>query len=80
MTLEIRHQILVDTETNDYVLRERFGSLPPQEWRLATLDEAKALHAKRQQMLKELVASISRVARHAVEDAREVDNLKAGNA
>jgi len=79
-TLEIRHQISIDTETGDYVLREMFGGQPPQEWRLKTLDDAKALHAKRQSMLKELVASISAEARRAVEDAREIDNLKAGNA
>lgn len=80
MMLEIRHQISVDTETGEYVLRETFGARPPQEFRLATLDEAKALHVKRQALLKELVASISPEAREAVEDAREIDNLRGGNA
>lgn len=80
MTLEIRHQISVDTTTGEYVLRETFGARPSQEWRLTSLDDAKALHAKRLAFLKELVARISPEARAAVEDAREIDNLKAGNA
>lgn len=46
----------------------------------AAILPAKALHAKRQSLLKAMVASISDDARRAVEDAREVDNLKAGNA
>lgn len=79
-TLEIRHQISIDPETREYVLREMFGAQPPMEWRFASLDDAKAAHARRQSQLKELVASISPEARKAVEDAREIDNLKAGNA
>lgn len=80
MTLEIRHQILIDTATNEYVLRERFGNVKPIEWRYKTLDDAKAAHAKRQTFCKAIVASISPEAADAVADARQVDNLKAGNA
>lgn len=79
-TLEIRHQISIDVATGDYVLREVFGNQPQKEWRFASLDDAKAAHARRQSQLKELVANISPEARKAVEDARHIDNLKAGNA
>lgn len=80
MTLEIRHQISIDTATSEYVLREMFGNVAPTEWRYKTLDEAKAAHAARQVLCKAIVASISPEASDAVADAREVDNLKAGHA
>ena len=80
MTLEIRHQISVDTVTREYVLREMFGQQPPKEWRFKTLDDAKAFHANRQLLCKQIVASVSPEAADAVADAREIDNLKAGRA
>ena len=80
MTLEIRHQISVDTNTGEYILREMFGEQPAQEWRFAALDKAKEFHAFRQKLCKAIVASVSPDAAMAVANAREVDNLKAGHA
>lgn len=77
-TLEIRHQLSIDAK--GYVVREVFGAQKPMVFRVATADEGKALIERRKAILMEMVASISDDAREAVENARHVDNLKAGNA
>ena len=78
MILKIRHQILVDGGV--YVVRETFGDQPRVEWRVPDLAAANALVAERKAMLLKIIASISDDARRAVEDARHIDNLKAGRA
>lgn len=77
-TLEIRHQI--STDGAGFIVREMFGGQPAIEWRVPTLELAKRLADERRETLKEMVASISKEARAAVEDARHIDNLKAGKA
>lgn len=80
MMLEIRHQISVDTATGKYHLRETFGKQAPMTFAFDTQAEAEAAAKQRMAFLKEMVASISPEARAAVEDARHIDNLRAGKA
>jgi hypothetical protein len=77
-TLEIRHQILADGD--GCIVREHFGDQGPMEWKVPDRATADALVAERRDMLTKMVADISDEAREAVEDARHIDYLRAGNA
>lgn len=77
-TLEIRHRLWMDGA--EYVVAENFGDQPETQWRVPDRASADALIEERKTMLTELVASISKRTRQAVENARHIDNLKAGRA
>lgn len=79
LSLEIRHQIYALPDGTFRVV-ESFGEQTPQSWGVPTREAADALMAERRAMLKEMVASISAMAKRAVDDAREFDNLNAGRA
>lgn len=75
--LEIRHRVAARGSV--YVVIENFGDQPAIEFTCLTLEEAKTLVASRKALLLEMVASISDEARAAVDDARHINNLKAGH-
>ena len=76
--LSIGHEIRGDGQK--FIVRETFADCTPIEFELPDLETARAFVAERRLMLKEMVAAISPAAREAVEDAVEVDLLKAGHA
>lgn len=75
-TLTINHKILLDNDSNAYIVRETFGDRPYEEWRVSTFHEAEALVKERRKVLLEMIASSSEEARQAVEEARYIDNLR----
>lgn len=77
-TLEIRHQVAIDGDM--FVVRELFGDRKLMEWRVDTLNAAKALVDARKAGLLRMISDISPEAAEAVANARHIDNLKAGNA
>lgn len=78
-TLEIRHQILM-TPSGGFYVRETFGDQPEIRWEVPDRATADALVAERRALLTQMVADISPDAREAVNDAIDIDYLKAGNA
>jgi hypothetical protein len=79
LTLEIRHQIGMRPDGGLYV-RETFGDQPSVQWDVPDRATADALVTERREMLMKMVADISPDASDAVNEARHIDNLKAGTA
>lgn len=77
-TLEIRHRILLSGTR--FIVAENFGDQPEIRWNVPDRATADKIVAERRELLTEMVASISKEARQAVEDARDIDNMKAGRA
>ena len=77
--LVIRHQIYADAD-GLFRVRETFGDQRPVEFVAATLQRAEQIAESRRSFLLDMVASLSPAAKLAVEDARYVDNVKAGHA
>jgi hypothetical protein len=78
LDLEIRHRI--GTRGDKYVVIENFADQPAIVWEVPTRELAEALIASRKAMLLEMIANISSKHAKAVEERREIDNLKAGHA
>ncbi|MBX3579943.1 MAG: hypothetical protein KF723_22295 [Rhizobiaceae bacterium] len=80
VTLEIRHRIGM-RDDGSFFVRETFGDQPAATFEpIADRATADALVIERRDMLMKMVADISPEAADAVDDARIIDNLKAGNA
>ena len=77
-TLTIRHRLVLDGDR--YVVIENFGDQPERRFDVANKADGELLIARRKARLLEMVSEISDEAKEAVEQARHIDNLKAGNA
>lgn len=77
-SIEIRHRIAMDG--GSYLVIENVGTLAEIRWRVPTRSVADALVAERKRLLLKMISDISATAKAAVEDARHIDNMKAGHA